>query len=84
MPRTPFSSRASDMRTRFREAARSVEAAADGDNDALWLSVLNFTAGYLLGAEMYQAAAALRRAMITCGLPPADLLEALLEQDDVH
>jgi hypothetical protein len=76
-----FEDRPSAMRRQFREAVKSLDGP---DSEMLWLGVMNGLAGFCLGAEMYQSAAAIRRAMIACGLPAAGLLEALLEDADVH
>ena len=78
----PSASRPQMMREAFRAAVKAVDGP---DAELGWLSGLNLTLGYLLGAEMYYAAAAVRRAMIQCGLEPAGRTGPMLQEDaDVH
>jgi hypothetical protein len=65
--------------TMRREVQRAAARFDDGlEGEALMVGVLNFVGGYLLGAEMYQGAAALTRLMARAGVEPAPLLQELL------
>jgi hypothetical protein len=67
--------RAEVMRRELQRYGAQFDEGLDGQ--ALWEGVLNFVAGYLLGAEMYQGAAALTRLMARAGVEPAGLLADL-------
>jgi hypothetical protein len=64
------------MRHRFQAAVREVET-----NAASYEAHLSLALGFLMGAEMYGCAAALRRAMMTAGVRVDGLVDSLLEDD---